>query len=144
MPGFDLAQVCAREFEAKAHAGTVGMVLMNHGVFSFGATARESYERMISLVSRAEAFLDSRGAWDCRLIPTAPARPGSVQDNDRVGSRELALRREVSAIAGGPMIMTTYNRREFAAFAGRSDIADLSRRGPPRPITLSGPSVCRC
>jgi rhamnose utilization protein RhaD (predicted bifunctional aldolase and dehydrogenase) len=46
MPGFDLAQVCAREFEAKAHAGTVGMVLMNHGVFSFGATARESYERM--------------------------------------------------------------------------------------------------
>ena len=34
------------------------MVLMNHGMFSFGATARQSYERMIALVSRAEAFLE--------------------------------------------------------------------------------------
>src|SRR5215213_3757418 len=64
MPGFDLARLCARKFAAEAHAGTIGMVLMNHGVFSFGKTAKESYERMIALVSRAEAFLSARRAWN--------------------------------------------------------------------------------
>ena len=29
---------------------------MNHGVFSFGDTARESYERMIALVQQAEEY----------------------------------------------------------------------------------------
>ena len=49
MPGFDLAALCAREYPKQAHAGTLGMVLLNHGIFSFGQTARESYERMILL-----------------------------------------------------------------------------------------------
>jgi rhamnose utilization protein RhaD (predicted bifunctional aldolase and dehydrogenase) len=36
MPGFDLARLCAREYPRQAGAGTIGMVLMNHGIFSFG------------------------------------------------------------------------------------------------------------
>src|SRR5690242_1105490 len=41
MPGFDLARQCARQFAAEAHAGTIGMVLLNHGIFSFGNSAKE-------------------------------------------------------------------------------------------------------
>ena len=52
MPGFDLARLCAPSSEREG-ADTIGMVLLNHGFFSFGATAQESYERMIELVSRA-------------------------------------------------------------------------------------------
>src|SRR5450432_702527 len=63
MPGFDLARLCAQRLEADSHARTIGMVLLNHGIFSFGSTARESYERMIALVGRAEAYLDRLGAW---------------------------------------------------------------------------------
>src|SRR5271154_794121 len=62
MPGFDLARLCAQKFTADAHAGTIGMVLLKHGIFSFGNTAKESYERMITLVGRAEAFLEKNGA----------------------------------------------------------------------------------
>ena len=40
MPGFDLARECARRFAAEASPQTVGMLLLNHGIFSFGATAR--------------------------------------------------------------------------------------------------------
>ena len=36
MPGFDLARVCAEKFAAEAGEQTIGMVLMNHGIFSFG------------------------------------------------------------------------------------------------------------
>ena len=55
MPGFDLAQYCAKAFPRESGAQTIGMVLLQHGIFSFGETARESYERMIELVARAEA-----------------------------------------------------------------------------------------
>ncbi len=33
------------------------MILLNHGIFTFGNTAKESYDRMIKLVSLAERFL---------------------------------------------------------------------------------------
>ena len=33
------------------------MVLLKHGIFSFGANARQSYERMIELVDLAERYL---------------------------------------------------------------------------------------
>ena len=101
MPGFDLARLCAQKFAAEAHPGTLGMVLMNHGVFSFGANAKESYERMIALVTRAEAFLASRGAW---ALPEV--RPADRRASARP---ELAqLRREISAAAGAPMIVSAH------------------------------------
>ena len=34
--GFDLARLCARLFREQAHERTVGMVLLSHGIFSFG------------------------------------------------------------------------------------------------------------
>ncbi len=58
MPGFALAKAAASAFEA--NPAVEGLVLINHGVFSFGATARESYERMIDLVSLAEDFIAAR------------------------------------------------------------------------------------
>src|SRR5258706_92268 len=54
MAGFDLAVRCAREFSAHAGGNALGMVLVSHGVLSWGADAREAYERMIELVSMAE------------------------------------------------------------------------------------------
>ena len=57
MPGFVLARRCAVEFPEQRTEQTIGMVLLQHGIFSFGATARESYDRMIELVSMAEDFL---------------------------------------------------------------------------------------
>jgi len=53
VPSVDLARVCAEEFARQARPQMRGMVLLNHGIFSFGETARESYERMIDLVRRA-------------------------------------------------------------------------------------------
>jgi rhamnose utilization protein RhaD (predicted bifunctional aldolase and dehydrogenase)/NAD(P)-dependent dehydrogenase (short-subunit alcohol dehydrogenase family) len=55
MPGFDLAKEAARVFAAAP--GAIGLVLHKHGIFTFGDTAREAYERMIEMVSLAEAAL---------------------------------------------------------------------------------------
>jgi rhamnose utilization protein RhaD (predicted bifunctional aldolase and dehydrogenase)/NAD(P)-dependent dehydrogenase (short-subunit alcohol dehydrogenase family) len=126
MPGFDLARLCAERFPREATPRTVGMVLMNHGIFSFGETARESYERMIALVGRAQAALERRGAWTTpALAGEAPAGPARLAT--------AALRREVSAAAGFPMILATHRDPECLAFARRPDVSDIATRGPATP-----------
>jgi len=55
MPGFALAKKAAEIFEATPRAE--GLILHKHGIFTFGASAREAYERMIEMVTLAEAYL---------------------------------------------------------------------------------------
>jgi rhamnose utilization protein RhaD (predicted bifunctional aldolase and dehydrogenase)/NAD(P)-dependent dehydrogenase (short-subunit alcohol dehydrogenase family) len=126
MPGFDLARRCAERFPAEAGPRTVGMVLMNHGIFSFGATARESYERMIDLVGRAEAYLARRGAWS---LPAPAERP-----DGRARRAEIAaLRQDVSRAAGAPMLLAVHDDPRSLAFVRRTDAAALSQQGPATP-----------
>ena len=126
MPGFDLARRCAEIFAREATPRTVGMVLLNHGIFSFGNTARESYERMLALVGRAEEALRRDGAWDVAAGAPAPAA-GPLR-------RELAaLRREVSAAAGRPMLVCAHSDPASLAFARRDDLATIALQGPATP-----------
>jgi rhamnose utilization protein RhaD (predicted bifunctional aldolase and dehydrogenase)/NAD(P)-dependent dehydrogenase (short-subunit alcohol dehydrogenase family) len=126
MPGFDLARVCAEIFPREAGADTIGMVLMNHGIFSFGATARESYERMIELVGEAEDYLKAQQAWDLPLEPVPAIEP--------IGATEIAeLRRTVSERAGFPMILHLTSDEQSLGFANRDDLPAISQRGPATP-----------
>jgi rhamnose utilization protein RhaD (predicted bifunctional aldolase and dehydrogenase)/NAD(P)-dependent dehydrogenase (short-subunit alcohol dehydrogenase family) len=126
MPGFDLAQLVAREFERQATTRTIGMILLKHGVFSFGATARESYERMIDLVSRAEDLLRRNHA--CDVLP-----PAEVPEARATAVDLAALRARISGVAGNPMIMRTRSSPQTLAFARRSDVASLALHGPATP-----------
>ena len=117
MPGFDLARLCAREFPRQAHARTLGVVLLNHGIFSFGSTARESYERMIALVGRAEDYLRSNEAW---CLPRAQAAATTAATVSRLDIARL--RAQISICAGFPVILATHDDAKFVAFARRADI----------------------
>src|SRR6266516_3350120 len=55
MPGFRLAKKAAEIKDADPKVE--GLVLLKHGIFTFGDTAREAYERMIEMVSLAQARL---------------------------------------------------------------------------------------
>ena len=52
MPGFALASVAVAAFAE--NPDVEGMILLKHGIFTFGASAREAYERMIDKVTLAE------------------------------------------------------------------------------------------
>jgi rhamnose utilization protein RhaD (predicted bifunctional aldolase and dehydrogenase)/NAD(P)-dependent dehydrogenase (short-subunit alcohol dehydrogenase family) len=54
-PGFGLAKIAAEVFEQKPDVA--GLILHKHGIFTFGDSAREAYERMIEMVSLAESRL---------------------------------------------------------------------------------------
>jgi rhamnose utilization protein RhaD (predicted bifunctional aldolase and dehydrogenase)/NAD(P)-dependent dehydrogenase (short-subunit alcohol dehydrogenase family) len=55
MPGFALAKRSAQVYDAAP--AVAGLILIKHGIFTFGESAREAYERMIEMVSLAEARL---------------------------------------------------------------------------------------
>ena len=60
MPGFDLAKLAFemhKEFRSNfisKEDSLKGMILLKHGVFTFGNNAKESYSRMIEVVNTAE------------------------------------------------------------------------------------------
>jgi rhamnulose-1-phosphate aldolase/alcohol dehydrogenase len=58
MPGFALAKLAAEVFERDP--SVEGLVLLNHGLFTFADDARTAYERMIAGVDRAERFVRAR------------------------------------------------------------------------------------
>ncbi|MDA0690644.1 MAG: bifunctional aldolase/short-chain dehydrogenase [Nitrospinae bacterium] len=55
MPGFLLAKAAAEAYEK--NPDVKGLVLINHGLFTFGETAKESYDRHIEAVTLAEKFI---------------------------------------------------------------------------------------
>ena len=126
MPGFDLARLCAERFAAEAGEHTIGMILMNHGVFSFGPDARTAYERMIELVSRAERYLETQGAW--RLPPPAP-----VEEEGPLRLEIAELRRAASEAAGFPLLLSCHRDAPCLDFARRDDLATISQQGPATP-----------
>ena len=126
MPGFDLAKEVVRIFSEQSSDKTEGMILMNHGIFSFGENAKESYDRMISLVSEAEDYLISQNAWDIKIseIPFIESQM----------SQEIAeLRQQVSLTAGKPMLLNLTNSKSGFSFSNRKDIQSIATRGPLTP-----------
>jgi rhamnose utilization protein RhaD (predicted bifunctional aldolase and dehydrogenase)/NAD(P)-dependent dehydrogenase (short-subunit alcohol dehydrogenase family) len=126
MPGFDLAKVCAKRFAEEAGRHTIGMVLLNHGIFSFGDTAQQSYERMIQLVTLAEDYLRAQSAWE---LPEPSPAPDIAPSRVEIAS----LRRKWSEAAGFPMILKTCRDSRCLAFARRADVQVVSQHGPATP-----------
>ena len=126
MPGFDLSRLCAERFASDAGKNTIGIVLLNHGIFSFGDTAKESYERMIYLVNSAEEYLQIQGAWNItNQVPAAPLK--------NMGKTLATLRAEVSSVAGFPVIMERHTDDQSMAFVQRSDLNRISQQGTATP-----------
>jgi rhamnose utilization protein RhaD (predicted bifunctional aldolase and dehydrogenase)/NAD(P)-dependent dehydrogenase (short-subunit alcohol dehydrogenase family) len=125
MPGFDLARAVREAWPSESHAGTLGMVLANHGLFTFGDDSRTAYERHIELIGRAEAWL-AREAPDA----VAPDRT-TVTPAPLLALAEL--RRQLSEVAGRPLIVERDGSPAAFRFATRADVADLATRGPLTP-----------
>jgi NAD(P)-dependent dehydrogenase (short-subunit alcohol dehydrogenase family)/ribulose-5-phosphate 4-epimerase/fuculose-1-phosphate aldolase len=81
-PGFKLAK--AASVALKARPAAWGMVWAHHGIVTWGDTARESYQKMIRLVSRAEQYLGTS-----RAKPGSPAagrRPSAAQSRGQAAA----------------------------------------------------------
>lgn len=122
-PGFALAKEVFRRTRGMDWAQCDGIVLMNHGIFTFDDSARASYSKMIDLVTKAERFLKKKGA---------SARAGAAPGN--VPLVELArARKHVSKYLGQAAVAIANASAPHKAFSDLPGVASLAARGPITP-----------
>ena len=126
MPGFILAKQVHEATRDVDWSKLEGIVLLHHGLFTFADDARESYDAMIRLVTRAEEFLKRKQAFD--RIAAGRYAP-SAQDH-----LDLArARRRASELHGHPMLAHWKLDERSVGYAQIEDIADIACRGPVTP-----------
>ena len=127
MPGFDLARAAGDARDAMP--GAEGMILLKHGVFSFGPTAKQSYERMIALVSAAEAYVARRPRVTPRPVPLA-SKPDAAQTLPAVRG---ALARAAGSAWPRRWILDLRSGETARAIADDARLSDWARRGVATP-----------
>jgi rhamnose utilization protein RhaD (predicted bifunctional aldolase and dehydrogenase)/NAD(P)-dependent dehydrogenase (short-subunit alcohol dehydrogenase family) len=128
MPGFALARLVYELTRDTDWSKYDGMVLQHHGIFSFANDGRESYERMIRLVTLAEDFLRAQGASLAELA-ASNAQPKPAESLKKLAT----LRKEVSLKAGLPMVALLDGSASALDYANLPRIAEISGRGPLTP-----------
>lgn len=128
MPGFILAKKIYQMTKDIDWAQYDGMVLLNHGVFTFDDDARRCYEKMIELVSLAERYIDER-----------VAAYGDVQLSAAANSIEVDLqtlaktRKQVAVFRGTAVYALLDDSAEACSFAGMDNVDAIATRGPLTP-----------
>lgn len=129
MPGFLLSKAVYEMTRRARWSKLDGIVLANHGVFTFADDAKSSYDTMIRLVSKAEQYLKRHGA---ELKPKQrAARPRPLTDGDLTTLAQL--RRAVSKAAGAPMFAGLDDTEAAARFASLPRVRSIATRGPLTP-----------
>lgn len=119
MPGFVLARTVYTMTRDIDWQKLDGILLMNHGVFTFADDAKRSYERHIEIVTQAEAYVAQHT--EPRSTATTPPQ---------IDLLELArLRRAVSRARGTATLAQLNADAEAVAFSTMPAIADVGTRG---------------
>jgi len=121
MPGFILAKTVANIIKDKDLSKVDGLILMNHGIFTFSEDGKESYDRMIELVALAEDYLPQGNDHLAK----------ASGEEDLLGLADL--RKAVSLERGVPVLAKWDQSEEAVGFSSLETIEELSTRGPLTP-----------
>ncbi len=150
MPGFQLAKKAVKVFEEDPQVE--GLVLLKHGIFTFGESAREAYERMISAVLLAEerlAYRRNTVVFPAAHPPEKVAEIAAVAPILRgacaIPSREAgAYKRFVLEFRTSAAILDYVNGAELAHYSQRGVVTpDHNLRTKNYPLTVPAPPVGR-
>jgi rhamnose utilization protein RhaD (predicted bifunctional aldolase and dehydrogenase)/NAD(P)-dependent dehydrogenase (short-subunit alcohol dehydrogenase family) len=117
-PGFKLAKAVIAAYDA--HPACHALVWMQHGIMTWGETAREAYSAMIDLVTRAEDFATRRAS-----KPLVVVMPASLAEAEaRLASVAPVVRGLLAQPSGNPdrpyrrMILQPLVNQETLHFLG--------------------------
>jgi len=135
MPGFVLAKLIYNMTRDVNWDELEGMVLMNHGLFTFNNDAKKSYEKTIELVDKAEKYLASKGAvLDNLGSGTSVQYMGEAKAS--LLSDELLklakIRNEISKLKGCATISTLNDSNKAINFS-KQNIEKIAIQGPLTP-----------
>ncbi len=147
MPGFGLAKAAAAVFDADP--SVEGLILVKHGIFSFGDDAKQAYERMIALVTMAERRL-ANNRKPTFVSVKLPARPASLADVAPIvrgacglpdGKIDGAWKRFVLEFRGGDAVMNFVNGKDLARYGQAGVVTpDHNIRIKNKPIVVAAPA----
>ncbi|MCW8895447.1 MAG: bifunctional aldolase/short-chain dehydrogenase [Sulfurimonas sp.] len=122
MPGFVLAKLIYDMTRDVDWSQLEGMVLMNHGLFTFNDDAKKSYEKTIELVDKAEKYLADKGA-------VLDVKETNTNTDLLVLAR---IRKEISNLKGKATISILNNSSE-AVYFSKQNIDNIATQGPLTP-----------
>ena len=125
MPGFQLSKKAMQVFNEDP--AVEGLVLLKHGIFTFGETAREAYRRMIEFVTMAEARIERTGRkpFAGAALVDAPASVAQVAPK---------LRGLLATASGGKKWLLEFRGGERVLdFVGGKDVARYASAGTATP-----------
>ena len=136
MPGFALAKKAAEVFDA--HPDCEGLILLKHGHFTFGASAKESYDKVIEHTNMVEEWLAEKN--EGRRFDCTVKRNRSLAGEAEAVSVLPVLRGAIGRLRGEhhdaaprPVVMDIRGGQAINAFLGRDDLEDLAQRGVASP-----------
>jgi rhamnose utilization protein RhaD (predicted bifunctional aldolase and dehydrogenase)/NAD(P)-dependent dehydrogenase (short-subunit alcohol dehydrogenase family) len=149
-PGFALAKKAAEIYEADPEVE--GLVLLKHGIFTFGDSARQAYERMIEMVTLAEERLARRRnvifiarSLPSRCAPLAAVAPivrgACSRKDEKIEGAHLRL---VLEFRSDPAILDYVNGAELERYAGAGVVTpDHTIRTKNYPLIVPPPEAGR-
>jgi rhamnulose-1-phosphate aldolase/alcohol dehydrogenase len=127
-PGFLLSKEVGAA--VRAHPDAPGLVLLNHGLVTWGSSPEEAYERHIALVERARDYVEAR---DPSSVFTADARYALDADDRRRVAAALAPVIRGALSAEKRVILRYTDSPEVLAFAGSPRARTASAAGAATP-----------
>jgi len=125
MPGFVLAKEIYEQTKNVDWKSLDGIILLNHGVFSFDDDAKIAYEKMIAIVDKAEMYLKENAA------PKELNFSKSFCKLDKSFTKELHS--EVSKLRGCDIVMKFGSSIEAVTFSNFDNLEDIFKNGPLTP-----------
>jgi len=145
-PGFGLAKAAAQMFEEKPDVE--GLILHKHGIFTFGDTAREAYERMIEMVSLAESRLRQGrpvvfpGGGIAAKLETAAEIAPILRGACAIRCKNAEPIRFIAELRTGPEILDYVNGKELASYSQRGVVTpDHIIRTKNKPLVVPAPET---
>jgi len=123
MPGFILAKTIYEMTKGIDWDSIDGMILMNHGVFTFHKDPKVAYENMIKIVSKAERYLKKQKA--------LPAKGEKAAKPDYL--KLAQLRKQLSDIWRKPVLSRLDDSGAAVAYSNLKNVKSISSRGPLTP-----------
>ena len=124
MPGFVLAKEIYEQTKDVDWKSLDGIILLNHGVFSFDDDAKLAYEKMIDIVSKAETYLKES------VKPVLSFSKSSCQLDESFTDE---LKTEIEALRGCEIVMKFGSSIEAANFSNFDNLDDIFKNGPLTP-----------
>ena len=126
MPGFDLAKICYQIYNKNKKVE--GLLLLNHGIFTFAETAEDSYKRMIKYVTMAENYIKK-----CKLKSKKINTFNKKNNNFDIAKLQNQFRKIYYNITNNKWIIKYHGTKEDVLLSNLKNLKIIFNKGPVTP-----------